>query len=147
MKTVTRKLEIDAGHRLTRHESKCRNVHGHRYVFEVTVGAEDLDDVGRVIDFGVVKAVIGGWLDEHWDHGFIYQFGDPVGDAIAEHGMKTYVMMKPPTAENLATLLHKIGRELLEPFNVEILNVCVFETPNCWADSAAAVNLSKLELE
>jgi 6-pyruvoyltetrahydropterin/6-carboxytetrahydropterin synthase len=135
MKTITRKIEIDAGHRLKNHESKCRNVHGHRYVFEVTCAAESLDAVGRVIDFGKVKAILGGWLDENWDHGFIYQFGDKVGDDIAASGLKVYAMVEPPTAENMVTLFHEVAATLMGDLGIQVVNVRLWETPNCYADS------------
>lgn len=139
MKTITRRLEIDAGHRLKGHESKCRNVHGHRYVFLITVGAEHLDDVGRVIDFGLVKKLCGDWLDDNWDHGFIYQLGDDVGALIASQDSKTYMMKQPPTAENMSTLFHEVATELLRPHGVRVVNVRLFETPNCYADSRGIV--------
>ena len=53
--TCARRLEFDSGHRVLRHESKCRHVHGHRYVLELTCAAAQLDDLGRVIDFGVTR--------------------------------------------------------------------------------------------
>lgn len=65
---VTRRIEFDAGHRITRHESRCAHPHGHRYVAEVTVAAPELDPAGRVVDFGVMKQILGAWIDEHWDH-------------------------------------------------------------------------------
>ncbi|MEE8246777.1 MAG: 6-carboxytetrahydropterin synthase, partial [Alphaproteobacteria bacterium] len=37
--TVTRRLEIDAGHRVMTHGSKCRHLHGHRYVVEAVCRA------------------------------------------------------------------------------------------------------------
>ncbi len=137
--TATRLLEIDAGHRLQRHESKCRHVHGHRYGFAVTVGAEDLDACGRVVDFSVVKAKVGGWLDEHWDHGFLYEDGDPVGQLLttSPEGMKTFVLPFPPTAENLARFVFDRAGELLAQDGVTVVQVTCYETPNCWASHPA----------
>ena len=74
--TCTRRLEWDAMHRIPRHESKCAAFHGHRYAAELTCLAP-LDDRGRVIDFGVVKERVGGWIDENWDHTAILQRDDP----------------------------------------------------------------------
>jgi 6-pyruvoyltetrahydropterin/6-carboxytetrahydropterin synthase len=51
---VIRRIEIDAGHRLLKHEGKCRNLHGHRYVFEVEAQSKQLDSVGRGIDFSIL---------------------------------------------------------------------------------------------
>jgi 6-pyruvoyltetrahydropterin/6-carboxytetrahydropterin synthase len=131
--TITRKLEIDAGHRLLKHESKCRNVHGHRYVFQVTCTAKELDGVGRVIDFSVIKSKLGGWLDENWDHGFIYEKGDPLEEFLVMHDQRCYPMYQPPTAENLAMHFLRIARELMKPHDIQVTKVVVWETPNCYA--------------
>ena len=55
MPTITKKLEFDYGHRVLGHEGKCRHLHGHRGVAEVTVYAPSLDNLGRVVDFGAIK--------------------------------------------------------------------------------------------
>lgn len=132
MITITRKLEIDAGHRLQNHESKCRNVHGHRYVFEVECTAIGLDSIGRVIDFSVIKAELGGWLDEHWDHGFIYEQGDRLGGMMGEHS-KVYEMPSTPTAENMAAYFLAKARFLMAVHSIEVVSVKLWETPNCYA--------------
>jgi len=135
MRKVTRILEIDAGHRLMNHEGKCRNVHGHRYKFEITVAADSLDDVGRVLDFGVIKEKVGGWLDAEWDHGFIVQIGDPLLAALKEDKSKYYIMAAPPTAENMSTLLAEVAATLLSPHGIRVARVRCWETPNCYADA------------
>ena len=81
MLEITKKIEFDYGHRVLGHEGKCCYLHGHRGVAEVTVCAVDdggVDDLGRVVDFGVVKEVIGGWIDEKWDHNFLLHKDDPL---------------------------------------------------------------------
>lgn len=76
---ITRHLGgFDTAHRLMKHEGKCRNYHGHCYKMDITCSMSSLDDVGRVIDFSVVKARVGSWLDHHFDHGMILQEGDPM---------------------------------------------------------------------
>ena len=138
--TITRKFGIDCGHRVLQHESKCAHVHGHRYTMEVTVRAAELDSLGRVVDFSVVKALVGTWLDDHLDHGFIHHPDDPLVPALVEDGSKVYSMptdLGNPTAENLATLVARVSQELLEPHGLEVSAVRVWETPNCWADWTA----------
>ncbi len=44
MITATRRVQFCAGHRVHRHESKCRNLHGHNYVAFFTAEAERLDE-------------------------------------------------------------------------------------------------------
>jgi len=130
-------MGIDAGHRVTRHESKCQNVHGHRYEVEVTV-AGDLDHAGRVVDFGVVKQLVGGWLDDALDHGYIAAPWDDMAQVIRSQGLKVYVMPDgmEPTAENLAALVAERAQELLNGVQsgLKVTMVRVYETPNCWAD-------------
>ena len=77
MITCTRRIEWDAMHRIPLHESKCRAFHGHRYAAEITCHVPQLDALGRVIDFGVVKQTVGGWVDAHWDHTAILMRDDP----------------------------------------------------------------------
>lgn len=140
MTSATRRIGIDAGHRVTRHESKCRHVHGHRYEVEVTVEAPELDHAGRVVDFGRLKDVVGGWLLERLDHGYIAAPWDAVGTHLEEQGLKVYRMPegREPTAENIARLVLAVAQELLgEPFTV--VHVRVYETPSCWADAFAEV--------
>lgn len=130
---VTRRLEIDAGHRLLGHETKCRNVHGHRYAFEVTV-AGGLDDVGRVVDFGVIKERVGAWLDRWWDHAYIAEEADPIVTLARSLGLRVFPVGFPPTAENLAKHLFDLLPVLLDDTGVTPVRVRCYETPGCWAD-------------
>jgi len=134
MNVITRSFDVDAGHRLMNHESKCRNVHGHRYRFEVTLESDSLDPVGRVVDFGVMKEAIGSWLDEKFDHGFIVQDGDPIIPALQALDTKTTVLDCPPTIENLVKIVFEESARMMAVLNVRVTHVRGYETPNCWAD-------------
>src|SRR5262245_33453245 len=70
--SATRRLQFSAGHRVFQHESKCANIHGHNYVVLLHAEADRLDKIGRVIDFSVLKAKFGTWIEDWWDHGMIY---------------------------------------------------------------------------
>lgn len=157
---ISRRFEIDAGHRLMNHAGKCKNYHGHRYVIEVFFKAPTLDPAtGMVIDFGVVKDLIGTWLDEHWDHGMILQRGDEMirflYDQIPNHldmseeeqakdleklkvltNPKVFVIDEPPTVENLVRIVHRQARRLLQQMGlpVTVPKVVMWETPNCKAE-------------
>lgn len=136
MLTCTRRLEWDAMHRVPNHENKCAAWHGHRYVAEISCAAEQLDDRGRIIDFGVIKELVGGWIDRHWDHTAILMTGDPdpVAQAVAasneRNGRPVYWMAAPPTAENLVADLARVAEELLAPRGVEVVKIRLWETPN-----------------
>lgn len=151
MITCTRRLEFDAGHRVHNHESKCAHLHGHRYAVELTartkasrVGGRMTDDVGRVIDFSVLKERIGSWLDECWDHRMLLWMEDPVArllvagpdsELVAELIDRSFVDVPfNPTAENMAAFIgSELAPKLLEDTDVEVFRVVVHETPNCQA--------------
>ena len=56
---ITRFIEIDAGHRIMTHGSKCRHLHGHRYRIEAECAAKAVQpdgvQTGMVLDFGFLK--------------------------------------------------------------------------------------------
>jgi len=131
MITATRRIQFAAGHRVFGHEGKCRYLHGHNFVALVTAAADDLDAVGRVIDFGVLKERIGGWIERAWDHGFIVWQDDAEArralDAV--EGQKTYLLAGNPTAENLADhLLRVVGPDMLAGTGVRLVKVTLHET-------------------
>lgn len=137
MISCTRKIHFDAAHRIINHESKCKMLHGHRYVLEATFSAPDLDDLGRVIDFGEVKDIMKGWIDENFDHNTILSIKDKaLGDEIAKvTGQKIYYINENPTAENIAKyLLEEIFPKIFDGKNITFENLRLFETPNCYVD-------------
>jgi 6-pyruvoyltetrahydropterin/6-carboxytetrahydropterin synthase len=130
-----RKIEFDSAHRLINHESKCRMLHGHRYVVEASFCAKKLDDVGRVIDFGVIREVLGSWIDEHFDHNTILSIADKkLGEEISKSTQqKIYYLPNNPTAENIAKhLLEEICPKIFSDFDVECVAIKLYETPNCF---------------
>lgn len=138
--TCTRRLEFDAAHRVMEHESKCKFLHGHRYVVEATFRAENLDKQGRVVDFGIIKEKLGGWIDTHWDHtAILHQEDKPLGARLEEAtGQTVYYLPCNPTAENIAHYLFAhICPDMFKDHGVECVAIRVHETPNCYADCKA----------
>lgn len=157
---ITRRLEWDAGHRVLGHEGKCACLHGHRYAAEITCEAKQLDGVGRVIDFGAVKTIVGAWIDKHWDHNMVLHQDDPLLKLLDFVGLshnretmlasdrhqwvtaegifpdkKPYIMPggRNTTAEELAYELYTVCVAHL-PAEINVTRVRIYETPNCWAD-------------
>lgn len=136
MPIITRRFEFDAGHRVLGHKGKCRHLHGHRYVAEVTVQTQELDDLGMVVDFSVLKERIGGWIDKHWDHNTMLNSDDPLASHLMNTEQRTPFLFgaSNPTAENIAETLYDAAMELLIELPMDVVNVRVWETPNCYAD-------------
>ncbi len=144
MQTITRKLEFDAGHRIPDHRSQCRNLHGHRYVLEITLQGDLVETVGApdrgmVMDFADVKSLAMEHLVNHWDHAFIVFKGDEQvrGFLDSMDGHKTVVLDRIPTVENLAAEAFRILAGVYNAHygvNLTLKRVRLYETPNCWAD-------------
>lgn len=85
MHTITVRIEFDAAHRLLNHNGKCRHIHGHHYVAEVTLAsgwankhpADELDKLGMIADFAQVKILLKDWIDTKWDHNILLHEYDP----------------------------------------------------------------------
>lgn len=140
MISCTRKIEFDAAHRIVNHESKCKMLHGHRYVVEATFvikGDENsLDNLGRVVDFGVIYELLGGWINVNFDHNTILWKEDKIlGEEIAKiTKQKIYYLDENPTAENIAKyLFQKICPLLFVDTDVKCIELKIYETPNCHA--------------
>lgn len=140
--SITRKLEFCAGHRVYLHESKCAHPHGHQYTALITIEPKKgLDELGRVIDFSVVKGLVGTWIDQNWDHGFIYYERDlDMRTLFEKMSWKSYCMPTNPTSENLADhLINVICPELFKDHDVICTSITLWETPNCYA-TVKAIN-------
>jgi 6-pyruvoyltetrahydropterin/6-carboxytetrahydropterin synthase len=160
---IERKIEIDAGHRVTHHGSKCKNLHGHRYtVIAVCQGSlvEAGEQQGMVMDFGFLKASMMQAIHDGCDHAMIlwdqdplaHQFvGDPARFAaeivpqLAATGYyhtqesmvgALYLINAVPTAENLAAHWYDRLAPLVASNShsqAQLHQIKVFETPNCMA--------------
>jgi 6-pyruvoyltetrahydropterin/6-carboxytetrahydropterin synthase len=136
--TIMKRIRFCAGHRLYRHGGKCEYFHGHNYVADFYVRGETTDSVGRLIDFAVLKQRCKGWIDEHWDHGFLLNQEDQNGIAAAQmvEPGKVYLLPFNPTAENMARyLLEEICPDLLAGTGVTIGKVVIWETEDSFAEA------------
>ena len=129
------------GHRVPNHKSKCRNLHGHRYVIEV--GIDDVvrqtkgaSDEGMVMDFGDLKEVMMQELDAVFDHGFVVSTDDPeimFFEKLQREGQKIITVNFIPTAENLAKFWYGRIELPLRAKNIYLAFVKVWETPTSMA--------------
>jgi len=144
---ITTRLEFDAGHRIPHHNSQCRNLHGHRYVIEITLGGDIIkkdqtSENGMVMDFSDVKRIARESVVGVWDHAFlVYKNDRSVLDflnSLPDH--KTVVFEEVPTAENMAAEAFRIlQNQYQDTFgnHLKLTRVRLYETPNSWADAVA----------
>ena len=134
MITATRYHDISAGHIVSGHESKCAHLHGHNYrvTFEI---AGDLDDIGRVMDFSVIKTYLCMWLEAEWDHKFLV-FSEDARAASLFSLDPAGVIAVPfnPTAENMARyLVEAVAPKQLAGTGATLVRCTVEETRKCAA--------------
>ena len=135
--SIMRRFTFCAGHRLVGHEGKCRNLHGHNYVLEVSVTGQKQDEIGRILDFKRLKQRINGWLDENGDHTFILWAQDENGlNAIrSSEPHRIYELESNPTAENMAIhFLHKVCPVVLEGTGASAFKVRLWESEDTCAE-------------
>ena len=137
---VTKEFVFDAAHRIPGHLGKCKNIHGHTYRVQVTVGmplCEFKQSEGMVMDFGDLSQVVRPII-EAMDHALIISEDDEHLLSIVPEEQKRMIMHGPPTAENMAI---DIGLGL-EGFlasgrpgpQISLCSVRVWETPTSFAE-------------
>lgn len=138
---ITKKIEIDMGHRVPNHKSKCSNPHGHRYVIEVGVDDKVIDvkgdsNEGMVIDFSDLKQAMMEVLDEVYDHSYTIYNNDCYllyFEKMKLDGRKINIVDFIPTAENLSKQWFKEMNIKLVDFNIKLNYITVWETPTSTA--------------
>ena len=146
---ISRKIEIDAGHRVPYHHSKCRYLHGHRWTIVAHVAGEALvtadparSDSGMILDFGVIKRVLMELIHDWFDHRLILWEKDPLlthtgvrglfTDALTyahiSDGLRTVPCI--PTAEGLAEYWAGLLKDPLSAERFQLVALEVGETPN-----------------
>ncbi len=137
--------DICMGHRVVGHEGKCRHLHGHNYRITFYAEADNLDSVGRVVDFSVLKETVCEWLERNWDHKFLAWEDDQLINRLAmvegcNEGDQDYtdfiesLVRVPfnPTAENIGQhLLEHVAPVMLHGTGVVITKIVIEETRKC----------------
>ncbi len=135
--SIMRRFTFCAGHRLVGHEGKCQNLHGHNYVLEIYITGSEQDEVGRILDFKLLKQKCNAWLDANWDHTFILWSKDRNGiDAIRQsQPHRIYELDSNPTAENMAIhLLEEICPKILVGTGASAFKIRLWESEETCAE-------------
>lgn len=134
---VERYHDFSMGHRVAGHENKCKHLHGHNYrvTFYVAERQDKLDNVGRVVDFGVIKSKLCLWLEDNWDHKMLLWQSDPHVSMLRTIMPQDIVAVAfNPTAENMAKhLVEVVGPKQLAGTSLYVDSVRVEETRKCAA--------------
>lgn len=108
------KKHFSAAHHLSGYNGKCAEMHGHNWEIDVFVAGEKLNDIGILLDFRLLKDMVGDILGE-LDHADLNQLDS----------FKT----ANPTSENIARFVCDRLSERIEELNCRVSRVIVRETP------------------
>jgi 6-pyruvoyltetrahydropterin/6-carboxytetrahydropterin synthase len=119
MFVVSVQAHYDSAHFLRNYHGKCERMHGHRYVVELALTSNELDQAGIAFDFVIVKKHLRD-LADRLDHENLNEL--PPFDELE------------PSAENQARYFYEEMKRLL-PDNMSgaVLYVKVWETPTQYA--------------
>ncbi len=128
--------DISCGHTVYGHEGKCIHLHGHNYRVHFTLEpVDDLDSLGRVLDFSVIKSVFCEWLEENWDHRFLIWEKDDRAEDLQEIDDTVILVPFNPTAENMAKHLMDVVFAQGDLFHgsekVKLTSITIEETRKC----------------
>lgn len=141
---VTKQMRTETGHRLLNYEGRCAHLHGHSYLWEVTVEGV-LDHRGMAVDFKDLKKHMMTVIDP-FDHALVLNEEDPlVGQeclviSTNNKAQRVIIFEGNPTAETFAKYAAKhIQREFnhnvvsLVDNTLRVVRVVVWETATSFA--------------
>ena len=125
MYSVIKRIDFCYGHRLLDYEGICKHPHGHNAVAEIEIRTSSLDNRSMVYDFGDVKRIVKGWIDQEIDHKMILREDDPLVEPLRQLGEPVFLVESNPTVERIARLIF----EHVKNVGLPVVRVKVWETP------------------
>lgn len=117
---VTKRFRFEAAHWLPYHDGKCRNLHGHSYVLDVTCAGHVIEDnpgrsdSGMVIDFADVGAIVKPLV------------------AQLDHKCFNDVLVNPTAERILGYIVARLLKT--DSMREQLAAVRLYETADCWVD-------------
>lgn len=116
MYELTVRSAFEAAHFIRGYDGKCARLHGHNWTVEAVVRGRELDELGMLVDFKILKAELNKVLDD-FDHSFLNE-------------SETF-KQDNPTAENLARkIFDKLSASEIFGSSIKLHAVKVHESPN-----------------
>lgn len=107
---------FEAAHFIEGYAGKCARLHGHNWTVEAIIRGEELDKLGMLVDFKILKTELKKILDE-FDHRFLNE-------------LETFAQDNP-TAENIARKIYRqLAPSKIFSGSTKLYAVRVHESPN-----------------
>ncbi|MDR1577995.1 MAG: 6-carboxytetrahydropterin synthase QueD [Deltaproteobacteria bacterium] len=82
-----------AAHNLREFHGRCENLHGHNWFVEVRARAQELDKIGLVMDFGILKTLLGEVLDL-LDHKYLNELEYFQVDNVSSENIARFIFQR-----------------------------------------------------
>lgn len=144
---LTKEFSFEAAHALDGYDGPCREIHGHSYRLFVTVKGRLVEDpadpkYGMVMDFGVLKRIVGEEIVSRFDHALILRAtpqNAPWREALGGRFRNVVEVDYQPTCENmLDDFARRLARRLPEGVSLQALRL--HETATSYAEWLAEEN-------
>jgi len=144
---IRKRFTFEAAHQLLDAYSKdCSlTIHGHSYIVEVFLVSQGLDQMGMVLDFGLLKPAIDD-IKARWDHALLLPrslLKTLSAKARWDSKIEMFPNNMPPTAEVMAQMLFNHFSEYIDGLlqqqtrgglKMRIEKVRIHETETGWAE-------------
>lgn len=134
---ISKSIEIDMAHRLPNHNGKCKNFHGHRYMFVASVSGNVESESAMVIDFGDFKRILENEISYKYDHSMMICKDDKYIDAfekMKKDGMNIHIVDYIPTVEEMGKAIFIDLQNRLNEFGIKLISLKIWETPTSMAE-------------
>lgn len=130
---IAKEFKWEMGHRLTFHQGKCKNLHGHSYRCMIELSGQP-DQNGMLLDYYDLKKIVDPIIDK-LDHSFmVYEKDSELIDLLDKLGSNKVIVNFESTAENICFYLLDEIKNASLPTNVKGIKVRVLETENTYAE-------------
>lgn len=138
---LTKEFSFEMAHTLEGYDGACSQIHGHSYRLYVTViGTPRSDESdpknGMVMDFGVLKSIVGRTIVDRYDHTLVIrrtQANSSLVDNLTGHYQRIEVVDYQPTCEiMIARFAEMLMSEL--PAEVKLHSLKMHETATSFAE-------------
>jgi len=139
---ITKEIWFDYWHRITFHDSACRNAHGHRWIAFITLEGDVIEkqhdsSTGMVMDFKYIKKIAKTFIDNKLDHWFLWYEWDEIMKKFYTDNpdMKNLKCSFMPTAENIAKwLFEQLETLFIDTYwnNLRLKEIKLYETPTSY---------------
>lgn len=143
---LTKEFSFEAAHALGGYDGPCREIHGHSYRLFVTIKGTpscnpDDPKQGMVMDFGVLKKIVGEEIISRFDHALVLRSSADEGlrKVLSEQFDNLITVDYQPTCENmLDDFARRIAARL--PEGVQLHALRLHETATSYAEWFAEDN-------